>query len=219
MRLVVLCPHFAPDTAPTGRVMTRIVEELAARGHRVDVVTALPWYRHHRVEPGWHDHRGPPEVHGVGVDHAGQSVPGRRQAQPGPPGDRLCRVLGAGPRRGPRRRRMAAPCRRRHRHVATADDGCHRPARRLGPPLPARVQHPRRVPGRRRGDRGGHQPGPRRRSVVAGADQLSDRRRRHGAVRRPRRQRRRQTPRRSAVQGADDPELRRHRPRSARAGG
>ncbi|MDF2732375.1 MAG: putative glycosyltransferase [Desertimonas sp.] len=54
MRLVVLCPHFAPDTAPTGRVMTRIVEELAARGHRVDVVTALPWYRHHRVEPGWH---------------------------------------------------------------------------------------------------------------------------------------------------------------------
>ena len=52
VRLVVLCPHFEPDSAPTGRVMTRIVEELAARGHHVDVVTALPWYRHHRVEPG-----------------------------------------------------------------------------------------------------------------------------------------------------------------------
>jgi colanic acid biosynthesis glycosyl transferase WcaI len=53
LRLIVLCPHFDPDTAPTGRVMTRIVTELAARGHRIDVVTSLPWYRAHRVEPGW----------------------------------------------------------------------------------------------------------------------------------------------------------------------
>jgi colanic acid biosynthesis glycosyl transferase WcaI len=53
MRLAVLCPHFAPDLAPTGVVITRIVEELAARGHRLDVVTALPWYQHHRVEPEW----------------------------------------------------------------------------------------------------------------------------------------------------------------------
>jgi colanic acid biosynthesis glycosyl transferase WcaI len=53
VRIVVLCPHFDPDTAPTGRVMTRVVEELARRGHHVDVVTALPWYRNHRVEDGW----------------------------------------------------------------------------------------------------------------------------------------------------------------------
>lgn len=53
MRIVVLCPHFEPDTAPTGTVMTRIVEELAARGHELHVVTALPWYRSHRIEPGW----------------------------------------------------------------------------------------------------------------------------------------------------------------------
>jgi colanic acid biosynthesis glycosyl transferase WcaI len=53
LHLVVLCPHFDPDTAPTGRVMSRIVAELAGRGHRVDVVTALPWYRAHRLEPGW----------------------------------------------------------------------------------------------------------------------------------------------------------------------
>jgi colanic acid biosynthesis glycosyl transferase WcaI len=53
MRLVVLCPHFRPDSAPTGVVMTRIVDELAARGHELHVVTALPWYRHHRVEPEW----------------------------------------------------------------------------------------------------------------------------------------------------------------------
>src|SRR3954451_22627944 len=53
MKLAVLCPHFAPDIAPTGDVITRVVEELAARGHRLDVVTALPWYEHHRVEPEW----------------------------------------------------------------------------------------------------------------------------------------------------------------------
>jgi colanic acid biosynthesis glycosyl transferase WcaI len=51
--VIVLCPHFAPDTAPTGVVMTRIVEELVRLGHRVHVVTSLPWYRRHRVEDGW----------------------------------------------------------------------------------------------------------------------------------------------------------------------
>ena len=51
--VVVICPHFAPDTAPTGTVMTRIVEELVGLGHRVHVVTALPWYRSHAIEPGW----------------------------------------------------------------------------------------------------------------------------------------------------------------------
>jgi colanic acid biosynthesis glycosyl transferase WcaI len=53
MNLLILCPHYAPDVAPTGEVMTAIVESLAARGHRLHVVTALPWYRQHEVEPGW----------------------------------------------------------------------------------------------------------------------------------------------------------------------
>ena len=53
MKIVVLCPHFAPDTAPTGNVMTRIVEELAALGDEIHVVTALPWYREHRIESEW----------------------------------------------------------------------------------------------------------------------------------------------------------------------
>ena len=53
LRLVVLCPHFAPDMAPTGVVMTRIVHELAALGHELHVVTALPWYREHAIETGW----------------------------------------------------------------------------------------------------------------------------------------------------------------------
>lgn len=51
--VIVLCPHFAPDNAPTGTVMTRIVEELVALGHRVHVVTAFPWYRTHAIEEGW----------------------------------------------------------------------------------------------------------------------------------------------------------------------
>lgn len=53
MNLLILCPHFAPDSAPTGEVMTSIAGELAARGHRLHVVTALPWYRHHAIEADW----------------------------------------------------------------------------------------------------------------------------------------------------------------------
>ena len=53
MNLLVICPHFAPDVAPTGEVMTSIVTELAARGHRLHVITALPWYRSHAIEEGW----------------------------------------------------------------------------------------------------------------------------------------------------------------------
>jgi len=53
LRLVVLGPHVAPDTAPTGRVLTRLVDELVGRGHHVDVIAALPWYRRHAIEPGW----------------------------------------------------------------------------------------------------------------------------------------------------------------------
>jgi colanic acid biosynthesis glycosyl transferase WcaI len=53
VNLVVIPPHFAPDVAPTGAVWTRIVDELAGRGHRIEVITALPWYKDHRVEPGF----------------------------------------------------------------------------------------------------------------------------------------------------------------------
>jgi colanic acid biosynthesis glycosyl transferase WcaI len=53
VKIIVLCPHFEPDTAPTGTVMTRIVHELGERGHELHVVTSLPWYRRHQVEPEW----------------------------------------------------------------------------------------------------------------------------------------------------------------------
>ncbi|MDY7105232.1 MAG: glycosyltransferase family 4 protein [Actinomycetota bacterium] len=53
MRITVLCPHFRPDVAPTGEVMTAIADRLVERGHRLHVVTALPWYLSHAVEDGW----------------------------------------------------------------------------------------------------------------------------------------------------------------------
>src|SRR3954451_559871 len=53
VNILILCPHFAPDVAPTGEVITSITRELAARSHAVHVVTSLPWYEHHRIEEGW----------------------------------------------------------------------------------------------------------------------------------------------------------------------
>ncbi len=53
MRILVLCPHFEPDVAPTGVVMTEIAHHLVDQGHELDIVTALPWYRGHTVEDGW----------------------------------------------------------------------------------------------------------------------------------------------------------------------
>lgn len=53
LSILVLCPHYEPDTAPTGEVMTSICEQWAARGHRVEIITSLPWYRDHAVAPGW----------------------------------------------------------------------------------------------------------------------------------------------------------------------
>lgn len=53
MRLLVICPHYQPDVAPTGIVMSAIGDELARAGHRLHVVTSLPWYEHHRIVDGW----------------------------------------------------------------------------------------------------------------------------------------------------------------------
>ncbi len=49
----MVLPHYAPDTAPTGVEATRLAEDLGARGHTIEVVTALPWYAEHDVDPAW----------------------------------------------------------------------------------------------------------------------------------------------------------------------
>ncbi len=53
MRLLVITPHFTPDTAPTGVVVSALVEEWCRLGHHTHVVTSLPWYQEHRVADGW----------------------------------------------------------------------------------------------------------------------------------------------------------------------
>ncbi len=53
MRILVICPHYEPDLAPTGVVITEIVAGLAQRGHKVDVVTSVPWYAQNCVERTW----------------------------------------------------------------------------------------------------------------------------------------------------------------------
>ena len=53
MRLLVVTPHFTPDIAPTGVVVTALVDEWCRLGHQVHVITSLPWYQEHRVADGW----------------------------------------------------------------------------------------------------------------------------------------------------------------------
>ena len=53
MRIQIVCPHFEPDVAPTGVVISEIVRGLVSRGHEVDVVTSLPWYSAHAVDEAW----------------------------------------------------------------------------------------------------------------------------------------------------------------------
>ena len=53
MRIQIVCPHFEPDVAPTGVVISEIVRGLVSMGHEVDVVTSLPWYAAHAVDEAW----------------------------------------------------------------------------------------------------------------------------------------------------------------------
>ena len=212
VNLLVLCPHFAPDVAPTGEVMTSIATELVARGHRLHVVTSLPWYVHHRIEEGWTgrlvrqqdtDWGRITRVHPFPTDK--RNIPARALAFGGFTRSRR--------RHG---RRVAAAARRRARDVAPADARRGRLAGRSGPAGAVRVQHPGRVPGRRRRARRHHQPDGDRDGVAARAPDLSPRRRGHRAVRGPARQRRLEDRRPPARAGAGHPELRRRRADPAR---
>ena len=157
--MIVLCPHFEPDTAPTGTVMTRIVAELVERGHTVHVVTSLPWYRHHRIEPAWGGRWVRREVTPWGSITRVHPFPGDDKS------NLLRRAIGflgysalAGSQCCPRRR---------------VGLGGAEAVIAMSPPLtlgltgwiagrvrrgPAGVQHPGRLPRRRGRDRGDHEP-------------------------------------------------------------
>ncbi len=53
LSILVLCPHYLPDTAPTGQVMSSLCERWTALGHRVEIITSLPWYKDHVVAQDW----------------------------------------------------------------------------------------------------------------------------------------------------------------------
>ena len=53
MRLLVITPHFEPDTAPTGIIVTSLVEQWAKQGHQIEVITSLPWYEKHEIATQW----------------------------------------------------------------------------------------------------------------------------------------------------------------------
>lgn len=53
MKILAVLPHYTPDVAPTGIIGARLMEELGRLGHQIEVVTSLPWYEHHAVQPEW----------------------------------------------------------------------------------------------------------------------------------------------------------------------
>jgi colanic acid biosynthesis glycosyl transferase WcaI len=53
VRVLLLSLHFAPDTVSNAVVATELAEELAARGHRVSAVAALPYHQAHHIEAGF----------------------------------------------------------------------------------------------------------------------------------------------------------------------
>ena len=85
MRLLVVCPHLEPDVAPTGVVMSRIIHELARLGHEIEVVTALPWYRGHRVTTGWQGRL-------LRRSHPSETLPAAVAGEPGPGSVAVTRV-------------------------------------------------------------------------------------------------------------------------------
>ena len=218
MRIAVLCPHFEPDLAPTGVVMTSIVHELAARGHQLHVVTSLPWYEHHRVEPEWQGAgwvrpaRGP----ALGPDQSRPPVPHRQDEHPRPglAFGAFTALNGA----------TGAPTRSRPDVVLamspplTLGPAGWAAAKAHGAPFVFNIQdvfpdvaievgRDQRSPDHRR-------------RLVARADHLPRRRRHHRPVGRPAGQRRRPRCRRGASsQGPGDPQLRRHEPDPAGAEG
>ena len=54
MRILLLTLYYAPDVGANAEVVTALAEGLAAMGHRVTVVTALPHYEHNRVDDAYH---------------------------------------------------------------------------------------------------------------------------------------------------------------------
>ncbi len=149
VNVLVLCPHFAPDVAPTGEVMSRIVVELAARDHHLHVVTALPVVPASCARTRLGRSAGSFRAHDVGTHHPRAPVPHRQAEHPGPR---------AGVRRLHRARHDRGCATRTKPDVVLAMSppltlGTAGWTVAQGPTGAVRLQHPGRVPRRR--DRAG----------------------------------------------------------------
>ena len=49
MRVLVISPHLEPDSAPTGVIISAVLEELSQLGLEIHAITSLPWYEKHEV--------------------------------------------------------------------------------------------------------------------------------------------------------------------------
>ena len=145
---LVLCPALRARRRPDRRGHDQHRRASSSpRGHRLHVVTALPWYQHHAIEPGWDGRLVRHEDDRLGPHHPGPPVPDRQAQHPGP-GPGLRRV------HRPRRRWSGVLHRQRPDAVlAMSPPLTLGPGRLVGGPGPAsavRLQHPGRVPRRRR---------------------------------------------------------------------
>ncbi len=53
MRILVIAPHLEPDSAPTGVIISAVLEELSQLGLEIHAITSLPWYEKHEVGKNW----------------------------------------------------------------------------------------------------------------------------------------------------------------------
>ena len=130
VNILVLCPHFQPDVAPTGEVMTSIVDGLAGRGspaarrHRAALVQGA------RPRAGLGGSAGAPRGHLLGPHHPRAPVPHRQveHARPAPSRSAASPLL-----TGVMGRDRPIASRRGPRHVAARSRWARRAGRWPGP--------------------------------------------------------------------------------------
>lgn len=78
MKVLVLGINYAPEIISTGLYTTGMAEFLATKGHKVDVITAMPYYPAWRISEGWPKFTYRRETKGgVRITHAPLYVPRR----------------------------------------------------------------------------------------------------------------------------------------------
>lgn len=79
MKILILGINYAPEIISTGVYTTGMAEFLAAQGHDVNVITAMPYYPAWRIMTGWpkFSYRSETSASGVQITHVPLYVPSR----------------------------------------------------------------------------------------------------------------------------------------------